>query len=430
MSCEVCCDKFNLKQNTPVNCPTCDLKSCRKCSETYLLSIFEEPHCMGCKTQWDRLFIDSWCTQVFRNGAYRRHREEVLFEREKALFPETQLYVERILKQRRLAEEIESTRSEMFRLWRVHGITHMTHQLLRWTLYVENKYPDVRVVLERLENLYAQIDQLRVAEDADAVRKFVRKCPTQDCRGFLNEQYHCSLCEKNYCEKCNESTGEGHVCDPDVVKTISLINRDSKPCPKCGVVIHKLEGCSQMWCPSCHTAFNWRTGIVELGRIHNPHYLEFRRKGGTVSREHSDIPCGGLPSFAELRSVNAPDELTIFRLELDSIERDIRWVYDRPETTDHARRMYLMKELTTDAFKREIQKIDKKNQKNKELHYLYQMVLDTCADFLRQYMIERNLAQAVDSINGVVEYSNRVLRDSIHRRYKCYTPRPIEKIYC
>src|SRR6056300_1537392 len=81
-SCEVCCEKHNRKQNTPVNCPACELTCCRKCSETYLLSIFEEPHCMGCKAQWDRQFIDSWCTQVFRNNAYRKHREEVLFEKE------------------------------------------------------------------------------------------------------------------------------------------------------------------------------------------------------------------------------------------------------------------------------------------------------------------------------------------------------------
>lgn len=429
MSCEVCCDKFNLRQNTPVNCPACELKSCRKCSEKYLLSIFEEPHCMGCKAQWNRQFIDSWCTQIFRNNTYRKHRENVLFENEKAMFPQTQLYVEKVLKQRKLREEIDTIRAEMYRLWRVHGITHMTHQLLRWTLFVENKYPDVRAVVERLDELYAEMEQLRTADDADAAKKFVRKCPTKDCRGFLNDKYHCSLCEENYCEKCNESTAHGHVCDPETVKTIALINRDSKPCPKCGVVIHKLEGCTQMWCPSCHTAFNWRTGSIELGRIHNPHYLEYRRQGGSISREHSDIPCGGLPSFAELRSVLAPDDLCIFRLEIEQLEREIRWHYDRPLTTEYARRKYLMNELSTEEFKREIQKIDKRNQKNKELHYLFQMVIDTCGDFLRQYMIQQKVNETVDNINGVVEYANEIISD-IHRRYKCYTPRRIEKIYC
>lgn len=429
MSCEVCCEKYNRKQNTPVNCPACELKSCRKCSETYLLSIFEEPHCMGCKAQWDRQFIDSWCTQVFRNNAYRKHREEVLFEKEKALFPQTQLIVEKELKRRKLMDEIEKVRGEVFRLWRHHGITHMTHQLLRWTLFVEGKYPDVRVVVERLENLYRQMDELRAEDESDAAKKFVRKCPTPECRGFLNREFHCSLCERDYCEKCNESTGEGHACDPETVKTIALINKDSKPCPKCGVVIHKLEGCTQMWCPSCHTAFNWRTGVIELGRIHNPHYLEFRRKGGTLSREHSDIPCGGTPTFAELRSISAPEELLIFRIEIDQFEREIRWVYDRPQSTDYPRRMYLMNQMSTEDFKKEIQKRDKRNQRNKELHHLFQMIVDTCGDFLRQYMMEQNTQRVVDDINGVIEYANEVI-GNIHRRYKCYTPRRIEKIYC
>ena len=45
--------------------------------------------------------------------------------------------------------------------------------------------------------------------------------------------------------------------------------------------------------PSVIPAFDWRSGRIETGRVHNPHYFEFKKR----SREHGDIPCGGRPTF-------------------------------------------------------------------------------------------------------------------------------------
>jgi hypothetical protein len=54
---------------------------------------------------------------------------------------------------------------------------------------------------------------------------------------------------------------EGHECDPDAVKTMELLKEGYESrAPKCGTMIQKLSGCAQMWCPDCHTAFDWRTG--------------------------------------------------------------------------------------------------------------------------------------------------------------------------
>jgi ribosomal protein S27AE len=93
-----------------------------------------------------------------------------------------------------------------------------------------------------------------------------------------------------------ERHDETHVCDEELVKTAELIRKTSKPCPTCGERIIKATGCDQMWCVKCHTAFSWRTGQIDRGTIHNPHFNQYQREvnNGLVVRNPGDIVCGGL----------------------------------------------------------------------------------------------------------------------------------------
>ena len=72
-----------------------------------------------------------------------------------------------------------------------------------------------------------------------------------------------------------------------------MLAKDSKPCPKCQSLIFKINGCDQMWCTQCHTAFSWKTGKLEKN-IHNPHFYEWQRKngGGAAPRNPGDFECG------------------------------------------------------------------------------------------------------------------------------------------
>jgi hypothetical protein len=130
----------------------------------------------------------------------------------------------------------------------------------------------------------------------DGEKKFTtRKCPSDNCKGFLDAKWHCSLCEKTTCKECHQTKEEGHECKQCDIDTAKLMEKDTKPCPKCGVRIHKIMGCDQMYCTMCHTPFSWKTGQVVGGTIHNPHYYEFMRQNGGMPRANGDIPCGGLP---------------------------------------------------------------------------------------------------------------------------------------
>ena len=121
---------------------------------------------------------------------------------------------------------------------------------------------------------------------------FHRKCSVENCRGYLSSQWKCGLCSAYTCKNCHLEKKEGHVCDKELVATISFLEEDTKPCPKCSTPIHKIDGCDQMWCTMCHTAFSWRRGTIET-RIHNPHYYDWLRNGGgNLPRNDGDYECG------------------------------------------------------------------------------------------------------------------------------------------
>ena len=435
--CDVCCEDFNQTFHKEVPCPHCELRACRRCCEKYILSQFDDVHCMGCKNKWSRLFTQSWASKRFCNTALRKHREEVLFEREKSLFPETQPIVERILRHREIQAEIKVCSREIFELYNRHNIFQIPYT--RREQYLETHHPEILEKSLHLRTLYrlsSELDQMSLTPDTEVVQKFVRKCPNTEgkCQGFLNEEFYCGLCKNTYCNQCNELVEDGHECDPDAKASIAMIHRDTKPCPKCGTFIHKLSGCTQMWCPDCHTAFNFNTGAVELGRIHNPHYLEFRKNGGMMSREHGDIPCGGIPSFAELRQMSAPESIMRFRITLNQLDREIDWISRRPlgygsvYTPRHGRIDFMLGKITEAWFKKNLQKMDKQSDKNKDITDIYRMMIDTGGDALRQYALEPGRFEGIrDTINNLIAYANDVIKD-IHSRYTCRLPALFEKI--
>ncbi len=411
--CDVCCEKFNKIKHKKVECPYCDLKSCRSCSQKYILSSHQDPHCMGCKTAWNREFVDSFCTKYFRNTELRRHRENVLFEREKALMPETQPEVERIINMRKLKQILQTQRERLLELhYRNTGENEIT--------------PEIRDLYRDMENTYRYLQELRSSQ-RDTIsepRTFVRKCPKEECKGFLSEEWFCGLCNVYYCKECNEQLTEGHECDPEIVKTMQLLNKDSKSCPNCGTVIHKTDGCAQMWCINCHTAFNFTTGQIETGRIHNPHFIEFRRKN-IGSREHGDIPCGGSPSFRELREHNATNTILQYSLIIYQFERELIFMDDRPANNLNFRIAYMLNEVTEEYFKTFLQRQEKFKEKVKDVSYVYEMVANTGGDLLRQYIIHPDRHdEIVGILCKLMEYTNDVFAD-IRKRYNSAVPRKI-----
>lgn len=126
----------------------------------------------------------------------------------------------------------------------------------------------------------------------DKEYKYQFKCQNGECRGFLNDEWICGVCSYLTCKHCLTAMGEIknmekpneersylkkiHGCKPEDIETANLLKKDSKPCPKCHTLIYRIDGCLQMFCTFCKTAFDWKTGEIVTKGIHNPHFFQWK----------------------------------------------------------------------------------------------------------------------------------------------------------
>lgn len=271
-------------------------------------------------------------------------------------------------------------------------------------------------------------------------RSFVRACPVDGCRGFLSTAWKCGMCNTFACSQCHEVKGEKrdapHTCKPENIETAKLLAKDTKPCPSCGVGIFKIDGCDQMWCIECHTAFSWKTGQIAKGNIHNPHYYEYMRKQGGQRREIRDLPCGGLPDFSticsNIRKKVAPsaqsDIINNISLHFRTAGEviDLRaWYRDRNlEDTREIRIKYLIKDYDDTAFKKMLQMKSKAKDKIHNIDQVLDMYVMACTTLLQSALHmtnEGDFCTLIVELNELRNYTNESLKH-VGEIYDCKVP--------
>jgi len=198
-----------------------------------------------------------------------------------------------------------------------------------------------------------------------------------------------------------------------------------------------------MWCPDCHTAFDWNTMRIETGKIHNPHDYEFQRNGGGQgNRENGDIPCGGLPSVTELSSFfgisgqrrrtgvfpgiysDNPvynDILKIHRIVMHIQNVELHNVQVQDVNNKHLRVQYLLNELSEKVMKIILQKDEKAREKNRDINNILQMFCDVTGDLLRQMLLRVITSdQFIENANRLRDYVRDAFK-TLHKRYTCST---------
>lgn len=248
-SCMVCIEPYtNQPHRKQAKCPYCDVDACVKCTQTYLLSTTEDPHCLGCRKGWSREVLDGILLTTWINGEYKLHRENILLDRERSRLPAAQIILER---RKRVKEEREPIRAELLKQI---GVLDMQISRLRNQLFQEMRIIDT---LNRGEDPFAPGGFMDGTEEAKKIKEerrvFVMPCPATDCRGFLSQAYKCGVCDIYACPECREVKGKDreaeHTCNADTVATVQRLKKDCRPCPECGAQIFKIEGCFRMDTP-------------------------------------------------------------------------------------------------------------------------------------------------------------------------------------
>lgn len=415
--CLICDEKLNRSTRLKIKCEYCDFEACRVCCETYLLSQ-TTPHCMNveCGKIWSRKFMSRAFTTAFMNKKYKSHREKILFEQEQALMPQTQILLERRLyKMKRL----EETYDEMIQIQRmINELTERKYSLENYRRRLKNDQFEMDDVNDGNEEKYQEKESRH--------RTFLYRCSNELCRGFLSSRWKCNLCETWTCPDCHVNIGthdnKEHVCKKEDVETVKLIKNDSKPCPKCGVIIFKIVGCDQMFCTQCHTPFSWKTGEIQIGRnIHNPHYFEFVRNNNAINdRNWLDMQCGRQLDMRFIRNFRDKLDYIVMSSDLDEKELIVKFLLNSCRNVVHLsdiiipnlngqidnygvynqnqRIMYIQNTISEQQFRKNIQMNEKKRLKNLELMDLYVMVRDVTTDIFLKYF------------NGILEIENKLPR--------------------
>lgn len=528
--CIICDEKVTPSKTT--SCPYCEFNPCRTCVRKYVLNE-TETKCMNCKKTWTRAHQNVILLPAFVNGELRAHQEQVFYEREMALFPTTIEVIEDRRIMHKLNYELRIIQEKLSAKWSnmrylstlirendklismQHSIPKMfsdvnTEEIVENTRKIKIQYESDKLesiqdqqreqVIRRLIGMTLEdrkiafthyIDGTNPAEMLETLRRtgqlgdsskrtrtqFIRACPVESCRGFLNQQWKCGLCNVSTCSNCNipkikksqnnvsgEATtneDDDHVCNPDDVATAELLAKDTKPCPQCGTGIFKIDGCDQMWCTECRTAFSWRTGQLETGHFHNPHYFEYQRRIGANMRNILDMPCNALqpdqyhgilyhliniivssidrenrgltPLTKEIRQklqIRTMDYATSIEFFANHILP--RYRPDAIQNNLELRVQYLTEQITKEEFKSALSRESKQYNKKLEIGQVIQTVVFGMSDILTRLVnllreintIQDTYVDDVDKILGMfseidtlIDYANECL-DFICKQYK------------
>ena len=388
---------------------------------------------MHCSVAFKMEHIHDSFPKSFWNNDYKKHREQILLSLERSQCAATLPYVQMATDHDAASAELHTCRME---------IAELTKRL-------------------KQKKLQESALRIRVQETELHRRPVVRTssqephipCNTPQCRGFVTKDTpKCACCNQSTCHRCHQTVADAdtagagsgpeapddappahevHVCAEDDIATVQELRRNAKQCPECRVYISKVDGCDQMFCVSCHTAFSWNTGLRINGPIHNPHYFEVRARLGTIEprapHQHANPQgCDEIPSIHALRrEVNngrqlEPDVELTYRYaqhirdvvcgRLRELGREYSFNTNLERRVD-----WMRNKLTDEQFRQHLHRNDKRARYNTELLSLFQMYTNVVGGLFQNMVVQRTTGAYADILK-LREYTMDNL-NSIRARY-------------
>ena len=473
--CQICASAFSTKLRKSIECIFCNKCCCKECFAAYTKEQ-SVPKCMFCSKELTMDFVQENTTSTFQAG-YTKFLDDLKFDAEKSKLPATQRLAEVIRLCNKYEDEYTARYRELYtlkdqrrtikleyfklknKIKKVKGVELTVEEKIQLQTEkavigeLKTKLNEKKGIIEEkkeeIQNIFnikffhsaekhQQVNILTgriqppTGEHTEERQVYTRPCISDDCRGFLSKSYKCGTCEKQYCAECHEEKNsrvdDEHVCNEDSKATIAMIRRDTKPCPKCSIPIEKVSGCSQMWCVSCRTTFDWNTMKIETGYIHNPEYLRWMRENNReIGRNPYDIYGGGCNEMPSWHRVN--DQLSandIHSSEWDEIHR--KWGHIRHSAIPSLpvenemdfidlRVKYLNSEISSEIWRKKLGMKFKVNRISHERHNVLDMYINALKDLFINLLDNNDFTQFKHCASELETYSDAQLI-KINKKYK------------
>ena len=253
---------------------------------------------------------------------------------------------------------------------------------------------------------------------------FIKKCPDNNCKGFLSTAWKCGLCEKYFCSDChkqkNGRNDDEHDCDESEKATVALLKNDTKPCPSCGMPIIRYTGCSQVWTPCCKIAFDWHTLRIDRGRVHSPEYYDYLRRtnNGVVPREVGDDPCGGIIDYFRIPRNLRVIDVAKYHQTMEEINYKMNQLPQQVRTNyDDLGIKYLIDCITKEQWKKTLKTRIKQDEKSNNLYHIYNMYVNVINDLLRNMIESGDIETFLKHAENLLTYTNNQI-EKLNNRYK------------
>lgn len=436
-TCEICTDSINRSTRQGVGCPRCEKVACTRCVERYLMESMMDAHCMFCRELWDPIFLRRKLSARFMNETYKKHREDMLWEQQRARLPETMPLINTTLD--------------------IEGMYNTVYELQAQLKVIQGRLNETYSAIHRRENQYRRMLRRvnqgdpavlpREEENTDTETEsseghYRRGCSKEECPGYIHSRSgHCGSCQTHTCVQCNVHLGtspqQQHECRQEDVDQWKFIQETSRPCPGCRIRITKESGCDQMWCPNCRTAFRWSTGTIERGTVHNPHYYEWLFQQGGRDQDDTEAGAGRCYAPGELapraarlvhRRTDGPDNAVQYDAEFLTLHREVMhnvnvalprlgWNIGtqrkRNEMYTQLRISYLQKKLSLVDLKTRLQRVDKAHRKTVEYNRICETYIHISVDLLDRFVLDNQMTkkQVIQDIKAVKDIAVKAVED-------------------
>lgn len=236
--CAICYDEWS----SGYRCPDCDTCICGECTDNYFVTCSEgptQPVCTNPQCGHEIFYSE---TDKNNRSAYLKCMGRFLLASKNELLQE-KLSIDAMVRKMRMDKIV----------------------------FLDKAMPAAVALTAKLcmSNKLRTIDKKNRERIEAEEKKKTKACMRVSCRGRLDPDWTCSLCETSFCKECEKKKNVSHECKKEDIESVQEM-KNGKRCPECGVAIFKYIGCQMMTCPVCKTNFHYETGErTQYGNRHN-----------------------------------------------------------------------------------------------------------------------------------------------------------------